>query len=135
MESATKPLNLRTHRATAWFALFAFAAYLIVLPIHLATVAHCHQPKVHPPSECCDHQHESSSKEHEHQHEHHSADEHMLNAVKHGHSLVAVDFVWTGGVAVAPVRSVEILSGLSVLISDLSSESPPSTGSRAPPCA
>ena len=139
MNATTKPLNLRTHRATGWFALFAFAAYLVVLPIHLATVAHCHQPKAHLPAKCCDHQHGSGSESHghghDHEHQHHSADEHSLNAVKHDQSLAAVDFVWTSGVEVAPVRAAETLSGLSILISDLSSEFPASSGSRAPPCA
>lgn len=139
MVAANTSMTLRTHRTAGWFTLFAFVAYLVVLPIHLATASHCIQPTVHPPVECCDHDHQhepdSSPEEKSHQHEHHSADEHLLNAVKHEHSLVSIDLAWSGCVEVAPVRAVEFLSSLSVLIVDPASESPHPSGSRAPPCA
>lgn len=135
MNAAEKSLNLRLHRASGWFALCAFAAYLIVTPIHMATVAHCLQPKVHPPSDCCDHQHESSSEKQDDRHEHHSAVEHVLNAVKHDPGLAAVDFVWMSGAEVAPVRAADFLAARTFLSADFSSSPPPSFGSRAPPCA
>lgn len=85
-------------KGSAWFTLALLVAYIVYVPIHVATEAHCL------PGAACVHEGDCGhGADHDHGHgHHHSADEHDLNATGKHDTQLSVVFLATDAVMVVP---------------------------------
>ncbi|MGB0579280.1 MAG: hypothetical protein ACPGVU_06225 [Limisphaerales bacterium] len=116
-------------KCTGWFTLLLLVAYVVYVPIHLATEAHClpGTPHVHN----CD---QPAQHDHGHDH-HHSADEHDLNATSKQDTQLSLVFLAANAGLIVPAPAGATLSAANPADILLDRSPVRSLPSRAPPLA
>lgn len=118
-------------KGSGWFTLVLLVAYIVYVPIHVATETHCLTGSAHV-HDCCDHHHAGHDHENDH---HHSADEHDLNATGKQDSQLSLLFLVADNGLIVPAPTGSVVAVVSTL--DLPPDRSPdrSLPPRAPPLA